>query len=176
MLVIERGGCDMKGSIKSRIATLLVGYTFDQVMTKSYTYGVVPMLMIRYGIWEGTLLNLAISFFLCLTTIRLYDWAKKDWLGIEMLKGIREGQGGGLFQSLLSWALRRGDWAMMLVLSIFKDAFVCTVWMRKGAYEYKGMDRRDWSIFTVTLFLSTLWESAWVSFAVLTARKIWASI
>ncbi len=163
-----------KQDIKGRIATLLIGHTADQLMTKGYTYGLVPLIMLHFGALNGTILNFVLSFLLCLLTMRLYDWAKKDWLGIETLKEIREeSHSENLFSRMFSWALRKGDWAVMLVLSVFKDAFYCTVWMRKGAHQYDGMSLRDWKVFMTTLVISTLWESIWVNVGILVVKRVW---
>jgi len=155
----------------------MLGHTADQLMTKGYTYFVVGGLVNHFKLIEAMAINLVLSFLLCLATMKFYDWAKQDWLGLETLKELREeGRSGNMFSKLLSLALRKGDWAVLLVFSLFKDAFVCTVWMRKGAHQYNGMGPRDWKIFMMTLLLSTIWESLWIYVLLVAIKAIWGAL
>ena len=38
-----------------------------------------------------------LSFLICWATLLFYDWARKDWLGIETLKQLRDYPGGSRF-------------------------------------------------------------------------------
>ncbi|HEY4509167.1 MAG TPA: hypothetical protein VJC13_02700 [Candidatus Paceibacterota bacterium] len=164
-----------KQDLKSRIAALMLGHTVDQLTTKGYTYVVLPPIMAYFGMAKGMAINFFLSFLICLAFMKFYDWAKVDWLGLETAKEVREeGEKGNKLSRLLSWALRKGDWVVLLILSIYKDAFFCTVWMRKGAHQYNGMSSRDWGVFMTTLALSTVWESLWVTVLLVAGKAIWS--
>jgi hypothetical protein len=94
-----------------------------------------------------TLLAAALNI-LCL---KLYDWSKRDWLGIEALKGMKGYEGRGRLMRFLSGMLKKGDSAAFLFLSIKEDAFITMVYLRHGSHQYNGMSGRDWRIFIASL-------------------------
>ena len=74
---------------------------------------------------------------------------KKDWLGIEAIKKVREGGNDCGWGKVMSWALRKGDVIVMIILSINFDPFITTAYMRYGSNEFNGMSQIDWRIFLV---------------------------
>jgi len=74
-----------------------------------------------------------------------YDWSKRDWLGLEAVKSLRDpGDAKGL-RKLLARALQSGDLPAFFTLSVYTDPFITTAYMRKSVFN--GMTRRDWWIF-----------------------------
>lgn len=147
-------------NFRSRVATLALGHTFDHIMVLVFDFGLYPIVMLYFGIIWGTIIMGILSFLFCLLTMKFYDWSKTDWLGIEALKQFREEEkNDNKFHRALSWGLRKGNFAVLLILSIYKDAFITTAYMRKGAHLYDGMDARDWKIFMSSLFISVIWWS-----------------
>jgi hypothetical protein len=45
---------------------------------------------------------------------------------------------------------------MLVVLSVKFDPFITTIYMRRGAHQYRGMSRRDWGIFAASLAIGNL--------------------
>jgi hypothetical protein len=148
-------------SKRKRFATIVLGHTVDQIVAKAYNYGVYTFVLVSLGMKWGTVVMTLLSFLVCLAYIKLYDWAKRDWLGLELLKEIREDEGKGNWFSKI---LRRGDWVALVILSLWKDAFYTTVYMRKGAHEYSGMGKREWKIFITSLLIGCFGWSLWLSF------------
>lgn len=98
-----------------------------------------------------------LSFLICWATFLFYDWAKKDWIGIETMKELKEYEGGRLSGKLLSWVMKKGDPVAILLLSIYFDPFITTAYMRRGAHKYDGLSKRDWSIFISSLLIGNLY-------------------
>lgn len=163
-------------NLKGRIAAIGLGHTADILMTKGYTWLVVTNLMAWFHPVTAVAINLVCSFLLCLLTLKFYDWAKRDWLGLETLKEVRETRYENILARSFSWVLRRGDWVGMIALAFVKDAFYCTAWMRKGAHRYNGMNRRDWGVFITALLISTLWESFYVYLIVTFGKSTWRQL
>jgi hypothetical protein len=93
----------------------------------------------------------------CYLTFVFYDWSKKDWLGIETLKSLKNYDGAAKLGRMAAWVMKQGNPEIMLFLSIKYDAFITTAYMRKGSYEYNGLSKRDWTIFGVSFFISNLY-------------------
>jgi hypothetical protein len=84
-----------------------------------------------------------------------YDWSKRDWLGIESIKDLKNYTGNKMMGRLTSWLLKRSDPVSFIVLSLQYDAFTTTVCLRHG--KFNGMKVRDWSVFMGSLFLSNVY-------------------
>ena len=96
-----------------------------------------------------------LSFLACLLTLKFYDWSKRDWLGIEAIKGLRGYDGKGRIVKITSWILKKSDPIVFLFLSIKFEAFITTAYMRRGKFD--GMGRREWSIFMGSLIISNIY-------------------
>ena len=94
------------------------------------------------------------SALFCFGAIFFYDRVRRDLLGLEALKTLREYEGGRVWGKVFSWILKRGDVAAFLFLSVFSNPFVATVYLRRGAYAFDGMRTREWSIFATSFLLS----------------------
>lgn len=160
-------------SLKERLGILGVGLTANFLMVQGFDYLLYPAVMWYFGALIGAAIMWVLSFAICYATIRFYDWSKQDWLGIETLKEVRDAEEAKkLFHKVMQWAMRRGDWAVMLILSVKFDPFICTVYMRHGAHQYDGMVARDWRIFLTSFVIA----NAWWTFAVFTGLEVgeWA--
>ena len=144
---------------KERIGILAVGHTAKQVEEFLFDYTLYPAVIATMGAVWGGLVMTALAVIACYLYILFYDWAKKDWLGLELLKKGREGEAKGIVAWLVQRAIQKGDWVAFLGFSVFTDAFVTTVYMRQGAGQYNGLSSRDWKIFWWSVAVSNL---AWV--------------
>jgi hypothetical protein len=158
---------------KQRIAILGIGLLGDSLIGYAFDYALYPWVIWKLGLLHGAIVMTAVSFLVCYATILFYDWAKKDWLGIETLKELREYAGTSRLVRVLKWAVAKGDAALLVILSVWTDPFITVAYMRQGAHQYNGMSGRDWRIFllsvvigngswTLTLFTGlTVAEYAW---------------
>jgi len=100
-----------------------------------------------------------LSFLICWATLLFYDWAKKDWLGIETIKALKDYAGDSYFARALQWAVKKGDAALLVILSVWTDPFVTVAYLRQGAHQYNGLSARDWRIFMLSLIIGNgLWS------------------
>lgn len=135
------------------------GFAMKKVLEVAFDYALYPAVLIWLGYVTGgvvmTFAAIVLNFFI----IRAYDWSKTDWLFIEKLKHIREDDSAEL-PKLLRWTkplLKRGDIPAFFVLC-FDDPVTATLYLRKGAYVYNGLNtRRDWSIFAAANLVSNLY-------------------
>ena len=103
---------------KERIGIMAVGHTFKQVEGFVFNYTLYPAVIAWLGAVTGGFVMTAFSAFVCYLYILFYDWTKKDWLGLELLKEVRDGEEKqGFVARLVQWAARKGDWLAFLILS-----------------------------------------------------------
>lgn len=156
---------------KGRIGIAAIGHAVKEAEEWLFDwllYGTVSAFLVTtYGSTWGTAATFAImtplSALVCFGYIRFYDTSKKDWFGFEALKGIRnELEGDGWFARLMRWTIRQGDLPAFIVLSIHKDPFVVTVYLRNADQAYDGLAARDWRNFWASVLLSNgYWTLRW---------------
>ncbi|MGE0103365.1 MAG: hypothetical protein AB7H86_14145 [Blastocatellales bacterium] len=117
----------------------------------------------KLGAIRGGAVMMALSFFVDLVSLRLYDRFKRDLFGIEELKRVRDSNATTWTGSMLRWALRQNELAVFVTLTLISNPFVVTAWLRHGAGEFNGMQRRDWTIFLSSVALGNLYWIAVVS-------------
>ncbi len=155
---------------KQRIGIIAVGHTakrIEEYLFDWLIYGIVVLWTTsQWGNWYGSLAAFVImaplSALVCWMYILLYDWAKMDWLGLETLKELKEKETTGLFGRLFQYALRLGDIPVFLLLSVYTDPFMVTVYFRKKAHEYASLTPQDWRIFWTSVIVSNgYWTLRW---------------
>ena len=140
-------------SYRGRIAELAIGLTANKILsTLAFDYFLYPFIIYKFGILRGGVAMTALSFIACFLTMKFYDWSKRDWLGIEAIKSLKEYKGNKKARHLISRIMKKGDLAAFLFLSLYYDPFITTAYMRHGAYN--GISKRDWKILTGSLVLS----------------------
>lgn len=154
-----------------RIGILVLGLTANHSIVYWWDFTVYPSLINKYGLVHGWLYAAGGSVVLCLGTLWFYNLTKQDWLLIETFKRVRDGEAvwriGKFFQDLAN----RGDSLTFLFLSLWKDSFITTVYMRRGAENY-AMTARDWKIFWASTLVSEVWWGLLV-FGAIEAFKNW---
>jgi hypothetical protein len=138
-----------------RMLELIVGYTGNWLMVKGFEFVLYPFVIYKLGLVYGGIVMSGVSFVVCLLTLWFYDWAKRDWLGIEAIKQLKDYEGAGWFRRQLARLLKGGDPLACFVLSIKFDAFITTVYLRRGAFA--GMTRRDWKIFGASWLIGNVY-------------------
>jgi len=136
---------------RGRVLELAIGITTNHIIDVFFNFFLYPYVIYKIGILKGGVMMTILSFLICLATIKLYDWSKHDWLGIEAIKTLKEYDGAKWFGRLPCWLLRQSDSVIFVYLSINRDPFITTAYLRHG--KFNGMNRRDWSVFIGSLIL-----------------------
>jgi hypothetical protein len=142
----------MPDKLIGRIGVLAIGLSTNQLITYAGDYVLYPAVIWKLGILKGGVVMLFVSFFVCILLIKVYDWSKQDWLGIEAIKGLKGYEGNNLIARATAWMMKKSDPFIVVFLSIKSDPFIVTVYLRHG--KYNGMSKRDWIIFTSSLVIA----------------------
>jgi len=141
-------------SYKERAAELAIGFSANSLLSISFDWFLYPAVIFWLGIVYGGAVMTLFSMLACIGMMKFYDWSKRDWLGIEAVKGLREYRGNKRAGKLIAWALTKGDLVVFLILSVNLDPFITTTYMRHGKNQYNGMGKRDWIIFISSVVIS----------------------
>ncbi len=139
-----------------RVGQWLVGVLTFKAFDWAFDYALYPFVVFKLGLAVGGVVMAALSLLDCLLLLRLYDWLKRDWLGLEWLKALRGYAGPSRWRRALGWALNRGNAVAFVALSLRFDPFITTAYLRRGSYN--GLAPRDWQIFLGSVVLS---NAAW---------------
>lgn len=139
-----------------RIGILVLGHTVNFATVYGYDFIVYPYLIVTFGLALGWAYAVIGSIALCLGTIWFYDRTKQDWLGIETIKLVRDGQATGVFGKFFWQLANKGDTIAFLILCLRFDPFIITAYMRKGSGNYT-MSARDWKIFWTSMVVCNVW-------------------
>lgn len=147
-----------------RCAVLGIGLLVNWAICSGFDYMLYPFMIWKMGLMRGGIIMFFLCFVICYITFLYYDWSKKDWLGIETIKEIREHAGQRKSDKLVSWMLQQSTPVALLLLSIKFDPFITTAYLRSGAHNYTGLSHRDWKIFISSLLIGNgYWTLASVS-------------
>lgn len=160
-------------------------------MTKGFDLILYPSVIYLYGIVWGGLVMIILSFFVTWGEFVFYDWSKKDWLGIEALKSIKDFNPkpipkylvgritvsiANAVGSFTAWILKKSDPVVMVVLSIQFEPFITVIYMRHGASRYNGLSSRDWKVFIVSVLISNVYWTLAVYTGITIVESIWRFI
>lgn len=81
---------DCKTFFSKGIAKKSVGISFWVLTGYAFSYILYPFVIYRAGAFRGGAVMALLSFIVCLCLLKLYDASKRDWLGIETIKGVKE--------------------------------------------------------------------------------------
>ena len=142
--------------IGRRTVELSTGFVAWKAYDYFFDYALYPFVIWKLGPWRGGPLMASLSLFICLLLLWVYDRLRRDWIGIEFVKGLRHYKGPSRWRGVLAWLISRGDWMALLVLAAKFGPFITTAYLRRGAYN--GMTGRDWGVFMGSWLLgNTLW-------------------
>ncbi|OGI34348.1 MAG: hypothetical protein A2259_05295 [Candidatus Moranbacteria bacterium RIFOXYA2_FULL_43_15] len=140
-----------------------LGYLFFVGTNQAFDYVLYPYVIYQRGPFWGGIVMMLLSAASCLVIVLIYDLVKKDWLGIEAIKEIREEIKNlrdcekKKFRKMLAWFLKKGHWAEFLFLSLKFDPFVTTVYLRNGVKKFNGFKKEEWRIFIASVFVSNVY-------------------
>lgn len=161
---------------KERLGILGLGHLMNAGVMYGFDWGLYPFIIWMMGPLVGGIIMTLLSVIFDLIIIYWYDKSKQDWLGIEAIKGFKEGSGGTKKEKLLRWIMNRSDKLLVVLLSLKLNPFNVVLYMRHGANEYNGMSARDWKIFVVSTIVGNLYWTL-VMFGGITAMEaIWVNL
>ncbi|MBK7816409.1 MAG: hypothetical protein KBF51_04180 [Chitinophagales bacterium] len=143
--------------INNRLTILATGLIGNSLMVWGFDYLLYPFVLYNFGLWKGGGIMVFLSFLVCLLTLYLYDYTKKDWLGIEAIKGLKEQTPKNYFQRVSKFFLAKSELLAFFFLALRFDAFITTIYLREGANEFSGMKKKDWAIFLSSLAVSNIY-------------------
>jgi hypothetical protein len=161
-------------SLKSRLVELSLGLTVNQIIVWAFNFFLYPFIIYKFGILHGGVLMTFFSFLACLGTLKFYDWSKRDWLGIEMIKEVRGYNGDKGIGRITSLILQKSETAIFLFLSIKFDAFITTAYLRRG--KFNGMGKREWAIFMGSLLLGNAYWTLSCYMGITLIEWVWKTI
>lgn len=159
-----------------RLGILGIGLSANWVMVWTFDFILYPFVIYIYGILWGGLVMMILSFLVCYATIIFYDWAEKDWIGIETLKGIKKLEPKNSIGKYLTKLIRKSDSLAMIILSIQFDPFITVTYLRHGAHQYNGLSKRDWKIFITSLIISNVYWTLAAFMGITLVEALWRLI
>ena len=162
--------------VKKRLGILGIGLSANWLMVWIFDFVIYPFVIYIYGILWGGLVMMALSFVVCYGTILFYDWSKKDWIGIETLKGIKAREPKNRIGKFLMKLIRKSDPLALVVLSIQFDPFITVAYMRHGAHQYNGLSKRDWKIFISSLVIGDIYWTLAAFMGITLVESLWRFI
>lgn len=142
---------------RGRAVELTTGITAFKLTSYVFDYALYPFIIYKLGIIKGGLIMTLLAAIINILCLKFYDWSKRDWLGIETIKGMKDYPGDGKLGRFTAWILRRSDPVVFFFLSIKEDAFIAMVYLRHGSHQYNGMSGRDWRIFLASLGVANVY-------------------
>src|ERR1035441_4929203 len=95
--------------LSQRLGELTLGHAVNAMMFYGFDYVLYPFVMWKMGLVRGGIVMSVLSLISCLLTLWFYDWSKRDWLGIEAVKQLRDGEANTRSRRVLAWALAKRD-------------------------------------------------------------------
>lgn len=146
---------------RNRLAELVTGITAFKLLSYPFDYLLYPLVIYKLGIIKGGLVMTLLAGAANILCLKFHDRSKRDWLGIETIKGMKGYEGESRTLRCMSYLLKKGDIPALLFLSIKEDAFVTMIYLRHGSHQYNGMSCRDWRIFLGSVAIgNTYWTLA----------------
>jgi hypothetical protein len=149
-------------SQRDRLGTIAVGHAANQAQIVLFDYALYPAVILWLGPLHGGAVMTALSAIASYLLILAYRWSGRDWLGLELVRELRDGPPPD--HTLMRWMhrlLRAGQLPALLVLSIYYDPFITVVYLRDGKPGTGGLSRQDWVVFWSSVLVSNLyWTGA----------------
>lgn len=159
-----------------RLGVLGLGLLGNHVQVWAFDYLLYPYVIWRGGPFWGAIVMTILSFVLCWAMLRFYDWTGRDWLGIETVKALRDGQETAGWRGWLRRLLRRSDALALVLLSIRFDPFITILYLRPGSHAFDGLSARDWRRFVASVLIANVYWSVVAVSGIEIARRLWPSV
>lgn len=141
-----------------KILLFLTGATTFTIINYSFDFVLYPFALFQLGVIYGFSVMVVLSFLFCWFYFLLYDYLKRDFLGIEFSKekmnAIITSNNITGYKLLLVKILRKSHLFLFVFLSIYFNPFVAVAFRRKGNFEYNGLTAQDWRMFILSVIIS----------------------
>lgn len=161
---------------QGRVADLATGITAFKTTSYLFDYALYPFIIYKLGIIKGGLVMTFLAAVINILCLKFYDWSKRDWLGIEALKGMKLYEGESRLVRFISGIMKKSDPAAFFFLSIKEDAFIAMVYLRHGSHQYNGMSTRDWRIFFASLAVANIYWTLAAYMGISVVEWVWKMI
>jgi hypothetical protein len=147
-----------------KILLFLTGATTFTIINYSFDFLLYPFALYQLGVIYGFSVMVVLSFLFCWFYFLIYDYLKRDFLGIEFSKdkmnSIITSNNSKGYKLLLVKILRKSHLFLFVFLSIYFNPFVAVAFRRKGNLEYNGLSAHDWRMFILSVIISNgFWAS-----------------
>jgi hypothetical protein len=147
-----------------RIILFLSGATTFTIINYSFDFVLYPFALYHLGVIYGFIVMVVLSFLFCWFYFLIYDYLKRDFLGIEFSKekmnAIITSNDRSGYKMFLVKVLRKSHLFLFVFLSIYFNPFVAVAFRRKGNFEYNGLTAHDWRMFILSVIISNgFWAS-----------------
>jgi len=158
---------------KKRLLTLTVGWFGNWLMVYGFDYLLYPYVLYTFGTTKGWIIMIFASLAACLLTLWFYDWSKQDWIGIEAVKSLRDGEAKRKLGKITAWALQKSDPIVLIFLSIKFDPLITALYLRRGSNKFDGFSARDWRNFSASLIISNFYWGLIVLAGIDVVQWVW---
>lgn len=134
--------------------TIGAGWSIDRLSNWLFEYVLYPVVINTFDLIKGGGIMVIASIIISLATIWVYDKTRKDWLGIEAIKILRDGEGKGKMARAIRWLLRKGDLIALVGLSLISEPVKVMLYLRRGVNNFNGFKKRDWLVFITAVVIS----------------------
>ncbi|MEI6528251.1 MAG: hypothetical protein WCO10_01090 [bacterium] len=137
---------------------LAVGYSIKALSFFFLVVLIYPVLLLSLGKFWGSCFSLVTTIVTYYVIAFMYFRSAKDWLGIELIKSLKDRPSRGLLQNLAKEILKNGDVVAALVLPVFFNPIVTVIYLRKGAWNFGPIKKKDrLTIIASSTVFSVLW-------------------
>ena len=163
------------------VKVLAIGHLIFHSLNYGFDYVLYPLVIYNYGPIFGGVIMGALAAAISLFISWLYDFLKKDWLGIEVVKELvdeffEEEQESArrkwrkMGKKIFRRIFHKNKIGQFLFLSINFDPLITVIYMRRGSHLYNGFSLRDWKIFWLSVIVSNAWWTG-IAFVAVTSFK-----
>lgn len=141
---------------KKKIGILGAGWTFDRLNNWIFEYVVYPVVIGYFGLLAGAGIMIFLSIVLSAAMLFAYDKTKRDWLGIEAIKSLRDEDQSNRWIKFIGWLMKKGDLVALVGLSLISEPVKVTLYLRHGSNQFNGFSGRDKIIFFSSVIIGNV--------------------
>ncbi len=161
----------------ARFAQIVGAWGFLTIFNFLFDDIAYPYAIFKWGALVGGGSMAVTASTICFAWILWYEWMGEDWLGVNVVEDIKKKSVGWISRLdnwakksfwllplrivlyiparlflLVLWAIKKNDVLAFIVLNVYVDPFVTTVFLRHG--RFGGLTKKDWLIFCGSLVFS----------------------
>lgn len=177
-----------------RTVQIVTGWGFYGVLCWIYDNPFWLVVLNYFGTITGSIILTVGAFILNFSVLCWYQKKGTDWLGVGILEEVKENGHNwaeklchhncwfvrlpaylpAKFFQLLIWALNKNDVMAFFMLSVLKDSFVTTAFLRHG--RFGKLEKKDIAVFVLSTLVSCLAWSAWMVVVLQMIKTVWRAV